>query len=48
MSSFLANWLVPIASVVFGGLMTVWAVQNGNPNAVWLFCDMLNLCGATP
>ena len=48
MQSFIANWLLPIASIIFAVLLSVWAVQNGNPNAVWLWCDMLNFCGDVP
>lgn len=43
-----ATWLIALVSVSVCAGIVVDAVHRGNPDAIYLWCDMLNLCGDVP
>lgn len=40
----MTNWFIPIGSLIAAIYITVFAIQEGHPEAVWLYCDMLHFC----
>ena len=40
------EWAAIVSMLVLAAAVMYWRVQNGDPQVVWFYCDVLGWCAA--